>query len=552
MKHGTTKALRVGCILLVLFFSFCAFAFLPQPVRAQNTVLTTIASTSLSAPSQIAISPNGTYGYVTNVGNLSPISATGGTSVTEINVTKNTVMAVITTGDDPVDVAFTPNGAYVYVTNHGGVIVPGSASIAGSISVINTATNAVNNILVGSVSPTGVAITPNGAYAYVTNDVSGTVSVISTATNTVTATITLPLDAYSSAVAITPNGAYAYVTNGGLGTVSVISTATNTVTATITVGTSPTFVAVTPNGAYAYVTNGGSSTVSVISTTSNTVTATVNTGVDPIAEAITPNSAYVYVGNHNPLASTTGFGGGGTVSVIATATNTVTATITIGNSPFGVAITPNGAYTYVANQVDNTISVINSATSTVPTVSVLPSSWIMDVGQSETFTTAASGGTGTYTSYQWYVNGAAQSGQTASTFNYSPAATGTYSITATVTDSSGATSAQSTAATVTVQAAGVPTPTPVPTSTPPPVVTPTPVPTLAPQSTGGLTTALNTPVPTNPPTATPTTAPTVAPTPTPTPTPTINEFSTASAIIIAAILVTVAFGTYAYTRRTKK
>jgi len=36
------------------------------------------------------------------------------------------------------------------------------------------------------------------------------------------------------------------------------------------------------------------------------------------------------------------------------------------------------------------------------------------------------------------------------------------------------------------------------------------------------------------------------------PTPKINEFSTASAIIIAAILVIVTFGTYAYSRRSKK
>ena len=56
-------------------------------------------------------------------------------------------------------------------------------------------------------------------------------------------------------VAVTPNGAYAYVTNYGSDTVSVISTATNTVTATITVGSYPLGVAVTPNGAYAYVTN---------------------------------------------------------------------------------------------------------------------------------------------------------------------------------------------------------------------------------------------------------------------------------------------------------
>ena len=56
-------------------------------------------------------------------------------------------------------------------------------------------------------------------------------------------------------MAVTPNGAYAYVTNDGSSTVSVISTATNTVTATVTVGNTPYGVAVTPNGAYAYVTN---------------------------------------------------------------------------------------------------------------------------------------------------------------------------------------------------------------------------------------------------------------------------------------------------------
>ena len=78
-------------------------------------------------------------------------------------------------------------------------------------------------------------------------------------------------------------------------------------------------------------------------------------------------------------------------------------------------------------------------------------------------TATPSGGSGSYTSYQWYVNGSAQSGQTASTFSYSPASAGSYSITVTVTDSSGATSAQSTAASVTVNSALVaPTVTPTP------------------------------------------------------------------------------------------
>ena len=77
----------------------------------------------------------------------------------------------------------------------------------------------------------------------------------------------------------------------------------------------------------------------------------------------------------------------------------------------------------------------------------------MDVGQTATFTATASGGSGFYTSYQWYLNGSNQTHQTASTFSYTPTSAGTYSITATVNDSSGATSPQSNIAAVTVDSA---------------------------------------------------------------------------------------------------
>ena len=97
----------------------------------------------------------------------------------------------------------------------------------------------------------------------------------------------------------------------------------------------------------------------------------------------------------------------------------------------------------------NSVSVtVNAA----PTVSVSPTSWTMDVGQSTTFTATASGGSGTYTSYQWYVNGLLAQSGTASVMPFTPASSGSYSITVTVTDSLGVTSALSSAATVTVAA----------------------------------------------------------------------------------------------------
>jgi len=70
-----------------------------------------------------------------------------------------------------------------------------------------------------------LAVSPDGSCVYVTGG--GSVSVISTSSNTVTATI--PVGS-ADGVAVTPNGQYAYVTNYGAGTVSVISTVAPSVT----------------------------------------------------------------------------------------------------------------------------------------------------------------------------------------------------------------------------------------------------------------------------------------------------------------------------------
>ena len=107
---------------------------------------------------------------------------------------------------------------------------------------------------------------------------------------------------------------------------------------------------------FAYITNVFfDNTVSVIDTANNTVTATVAVGDFPFGVAVMPDGASVYVANQ----------GSGTVSVIDAATNTVTATVLVQVEPFGVAATPDGASVYVANQGSDTVSVIDTATNTV-------------------------------------------------------------------------------------------------------------------------------------------------------------------------------------------
>jgi len=96
-----------------------------------------------------------------------------------VSTATNAVVNTIAAPDYPIAIAITPDGTSGYVATNGNNIV----------AVISTASNSVTtSVPVGSI-PRGVAITPDGAFAYVSNRMSNDVSVVSTATNTVVATI---------------------------------------------------------------------------------------------------------------------------------------------------------------------------------------------------------------------------------------------------------------------------------------------------------------------------------------------------------------------------
>jgi hypothetical protein len=84
-----------------------------------------------------------------------------------------------------------------------------------------------------------------------------------------------------------------------------------------------------------------------------------------------------------------------------------------------------------------------------PTVSISPTSYVMDLSQSVTFASVVSGGTTPYTAYQWYLNSAPVPGATSPAWTFTPTSAGSYQVYLNVTDSAGAT-AKSNVATVTV------------------------------------------------------------------------------------------------------
>src|SRR5258708_18266136 len=126
-----------------------------------------VAPALFGAPANAAANPSA---YVTNAGN---------NTVSVIATASNTVVATIPVGACPTGVAITPDGTHAYVTNFND----------STVSVIATTNNAVvATIPVGNgpapgalgAEPIGVAITPDGTHAYVTNDVGGTAAVIAT------------------------------------------------------------------------------------------------------------------------------------------------------------------------------------------------------------------------------------------------------------------------------------------------------------------------------------------------------------------------------------
>lgn len=407
MNIGLKKVVTVSCIILFISFLFAAFILLPPRLRAQ-TALATV--TGFSQPFGLAITPNSENVYVTNGGQ--------GT-VSVINTATHTINATVPVGIGPFGVDITPDGKYAYVTNGG----------SASVSVINTELNTVTATIIVGIGPYGLDISPDGKYVYVANFGTSTVSVISTTLNMVVETIRVGYN--PQGVGVTPNGEYVFITNFAAATVSVISTATNTVIDTIHVECGPVDVEFTPDGDYAYVANSGSGSVSVIDTATNKVVERITEFAQPSGLALTHNGEYLYVTNlDNDM-----------VSVVSTATNTVIANVVVGISPYDIVIMPDDKYAYVVDYYSATVSVINL----LPSVSVSPSHRIINSGQPEIFTAEPSGGSGSYKSYQWYVNGSAQPDAKASIFKFIPDLNNSYLITATVTDSSNATSAQSTA-----------------------------------------------------------------------------------------------------------
>lgn len=224
----------------------------------------------------------------------------------------------------PVHMVQTLDGSAIFVTNFGGA----------SVSVVDTATMHVTATIPVPARPHGIAIAPDGRWVYVACVEGGSVAVLDAATRVQVGTIALPVGAKPYAVAVSRDGRYLYVPDNFAARLFVIDIAARRVVGAVAIGLRAALVARSADGATLYVTNGASGTVSVLDLAANPIhprlRATISVGAYPHGLALTPDGRYLVVANNL----------GKNLSVIETATDQVVATVPAEKYPNDVIVVP--------------------------------------------------------------------------------------------------------------------------------------------------------------------------------------------------------------------
>lgn len=256
-----------------------------------------------------------------------------------------------------------------------------------AVVVIDTSLNVVTDEIPVGDRPRGIAVRPdNPATAdvdeateiYVVNSGDNDVSIIEVFDGQVRTVVdSVDVGDEPQGIAFSPDGLKAYVTNVDDDTVSVVNTTTRLEEAVIEVGGSPQFVAVTPDGLFAYVTNNDDDTVTVIDLSANLpLGEPIPVGEGPMGVAVSPDGTRAYVANFGASDTDDGDENGDTLSIIDTATNTVrdmneeeegVQPLQVGVMPFAIAFVPDtalaivkdeGPEAFVSNFLEASVSVI--------------------------------------------------------------------------------------------------------------------------------------------------------------------------------------------------
>lgn len=202
-------------------------------------------------PSDIAITPDGSKGYMTDdsysgnrFGVFDPLT---------MQLTKTISSPLLV---EPLSVAVSPDGKYAYICGHGSDnivrIDTRTDSVMGCLTLGTDVPVPVPNGYSRKYLPQKIVISADSKTMYVTSENTSEVVVFDLTRDSIIARIPTPI--LPCGAALTPDGSELWTAEWGSSKVHVISTATNQVLTEIdSVGKDPHAITITPDGAFAYV-----------------------------------------------------------------------------------------------------------------------------------------------------------------------------------------------------------------------------------------------------------------------------------------------------------
>ena len=303
-----------------------------------------------SHPSALVTDRDGTRAYVTNYqdGSVSVIDTA------PASPSRHTVIATLDVGRSwSTGVILSRDGGRAYAVN----------GTDGYLSVIDTApTSGTRDTLIGQIDlheqPAALGLSPNGRWIYTINHFDDIVWAVHIVTNTVAA---IPVPGFPYRLSVSPNGLRVYASLTDSGSMSVIDTDPASATYHRVIGRlrlgghvpDPVF---TTAGARAYVPKSGADSVLVIDTATSAVKS-IAVGHYPWDVAVSQDGRRAYIANCLD----------NSVSIVDSASDTVTGTVTVGTYPCRIAVSADGSRALVANNRDDSVSVIDTAAALVST-----------------------------------------------------------------------------------------------------------------------------------------------------------------------------------------
>jgi YVTN family beta-propeller protein len=219
-------------------------AFLPDPrflavtsERNQAVVIVDLDSakvagaipTTQQGSHMLAVRKDGRVGYTANVGSG---------SITEIDLAARATGRVLPVATNTEGIGVTPDGAEVWVASRD----------QNKVFVVNTRAWKVTDTLDAQGLPYRVGVTPNGKIALVTNPSANIVRLFDVAAKKELAAIAMPAGSQPVGIAVSADGATAYISCQGNNTVQIIDVARRQLVGSMPAGAKPDGIAVAHRG----------------------------------------------------------------------------------------------------------------------------------------------------------------------------------------------------------------------------------------------------------------------------------------------------------------